>query len=973
MPRRPKYSLLVFLFTVALLSSLNIQKQKAGAESPVPPPPSQRADRFGVYNWNVSHAAAPTDGSTDRLNWGANKVAEVGSRTIRVAIGTRDDSNIYGVNPSGATELVQIAQSPAYDRLFRDERFQAYILTAYSLGDAESNWINGYTESEYATERDEIQRLGEHLLSNPAYAGKTFIIMNWEGDNAVYGVANKRSGWDYYTNWIRARAEGVKLARQNFPSSKARLFSGLEFSAVRSPKTGQPCGTPVANPVRNDPLQNRCVIDYVAPRVEVDYYSYSSWQSIVDRLDYPNESLKKRYRNDLNFALSKVQAKRPEITERNFIVGEFGFERTSFGECNAANHLNEMFDAFDGDDAFHPSYVIFWQIIDNARSYGAPHVAFGLFRARDGALGPTLLSETFQKKIAGEQAPNYTRCPRIRRWPEPPGVLTQDGTTDFKLNPDPVISIYTPNCCQKTEAPFSASGNTVHFNQSAYDFDISRDNASLWEESPMRINLSIPSARVPGEASVFVTDAHGIDSNQQSITLSCPDCPRVSPTCGVFNATNPGLQIEPDSVISINGSGFSPSGNTIVFRLLQPGQNALSRTLSRQNILFESPNQINLRLPSDLPKSYQAIVYVVNQNGLGSRESVIGVYPHCEDCSPELRPCQAIVNEAGGGFLPGSATTALGQFSAGGNYVIIEQVDKENIVHQYTLAQGADQWSEDIDRIHFSLPETLFPGRALIYVVDAKGRETSAREIFINATPFINVSAANYRGPILSAESVATAFGSSLASTSQAAPSTPLPTEMAGTRVIVKDIYGAERPAPLFYVSPGQVNYQVPAGTAPGWATVTVFSESGSPSTEAILIADVAPGLFSADASGKGLAAALALRKKADGELIYESVLAYDQNQSRFVPIPIEFDKPGDEVFLILFGTGWRGRNKGAPVTATVGGIPAQVLYAGPQGGLVGVDQLNLLLPRSLAGKGDANINVTIDGHNLNTVKVNIK
>src|SRR5262249_14246249 len=129
----------------------------------------------------------------------------------------------------------------------------------------------------------------------------------------------------------------------------------------------------------------------------------------------------------------------------------------------------------------------------------------------------------------------------------------------------------------------------------------------------------------------------------------------------------------------------------------------------------------------------------------------------------------------------------------------------------------------------------------------------------------------------------------------------------------------------------------------------------------------------SADASGKGLAAALALRKKADGELIYESVLAYDQNQSRFVPVPISLDKPGEEVFLILFGTGWRGRNIATPVTATVGGTPSQVLYAGPQGGLVGVDQLNLLLPRSLAGKGDASINVTIDGQNLNIVKVNVK
>lgn len=87
--------------------------------------------------------------------------------------------------------------------------------------------------------------------------------------------------------------------------------------------------------------------------MEVDYYSYSSWQSLLEKQDNPNESLKQRYKTDLGFALAKVKARRPEITERNFIVGEFGFERSRYGECHAANHLNEVFDAFDGDDAFH--------------------------------------------------------------------------------------------------------------------------------------------------------------------------------------------------------------------------------------------------------------------------------------------------------------------------------------------------------------------------------------------------------------------------------------------------------------------------------------------------------------------------------------------------------------------------------------------------------------------------------------------
>ena len=100
-------------------------KSQPDGYRPVPPAPTSPADRFGVYNWNVNDSAYPRDGSIDLLNWGANMVAELGSRTIRVYIGTLDIHHVYDVNPPGATELFQIAQSPAYDKLFRDPRFQA--------------------------------------------------------------------------------------------------------------------------------------------------------------------------------------------------------------------------------------------------------------------------------------------------------------------------------------------------------------------------------------------------------------------------------------------------------------------------------------------------------------------------------------------------------------------------------------------------------------------------------------------------------------------------------------------------------------------------------------------------------------------------------------------------------------------------------------------------------------------------------
>jgi uncharacterized protein (TIGR03437 family) len=934
----------------------------------VPPPPRQIADRFGVYNWNVNDAPFPDDGSSDRLNWGADKVAEMGARTIRVAISTRDD---YFVIPPDAADLTQIAKSAAYDKLFRDSRFQTYLLTAYSRGDMASNWSDGYQASEYAAEREEIKKFGEYLLGNPAFANKTFIILNWEGDNAISGVANKRSGWDHYVNWIRARAEGVKLARQSVPTSAAFLYSGLEFSAVG--KNGKPCGSAPDDPVREDPLKYRCVIDYVAPQVDVDYYSYSSWQSVIDRTITPNETLKQRYKTDLSFAMSKVKVGRPEISEQNFILGEYGFERARWGECNAANHLNEFFDSFDGEDAFHVSYAIFWQIIDNARLYGLLDERFGLFRVKDGQLGPTLLSETFQKRMAGQTVPNYTGCPRIRRWPEPPGVLNPQGGTSFTLDADAPISIYAPNCCQKVDSPFSSSGNTVHFDQIVRNFKISHGNTPLWYESPGQINLSMPAGRRPGEAWIYVTDARGIDSNAQNIILSCPNCPRLNGSCGIINADDPMKPISPGSVVSINGVGFSATGNTVFLELLQPGQASASHPLPRENMLLESPTQINVKLPADLPLTYQVVIYVVNAKGLQTGEAIIGISSPCQDCAPQFRPCRAVVNEAGGGFLAGTVTTAFGRFSSAGNKVVIEQVDRQNNVYQYTVTQGSSGWSEDGGHVRFALPTALFPGHATLYLVDAQGRETSAREIIINATLLRNVSAANYKGPNLSAESIAAAFGQSMASATQVAASNPLPTEMSGTRVLVKDNTGVERPAPLFFISPSQINYQIPPGTQLGSAAITVVNNMGVTSTDSVLIKTVTPGIFSANATGAGVAAALAYRLRSDGTQVYEPVASYDQSQKKFVSVPINLGAATDQVYLILFGTGIRGRSDLSAVKASIDGLDIEIGYAGPQGVLVGVDQLNLRLPNSLIGKEEVEVAIVVDGVAANPVKVRFK
>ena len=236
-----------------------------------------------------------------------------------------------------------------------------------------------------------------------------------------------------------------------------------------------------------------------------------------------------------------------------------------------------------------------------------------------------------------------------------------------------------------------------------------------------------------------------------------------------------------------------------------------------------------------------------------------------------------------------------------------------------------------------------------------------------------SVSAASFK-PEASAESINAAFGTGLATATVVGNQLPLPTSLAGTTVKVKDSAGTERLAPLFFVAPQQVNYLMPTGTAAGAATITITSGNGAIATGSLNITTVAPSLFTANSSGQGVPAAVLLRVKASGQQVYEPVARFDATQNRMVPVTIDFGPDlgsgSDQLYLLLFGSGLRYRSNPGATTVLAGNQPVEVLYVGAQGDMAGLDQLNLRLPRSMAGRGLVNLAVTVDGRSANTVQI---
>ncbi len=232
----------------------------------------------------------------------------------------------------------------------------------------------------------------------------------------------------------------------------------------------------------------------------------------------------------------------------------------------------------------------------------------------------------------------------------------------------------------------------------------------------------------------------------------------------------------------------------------------------------------------------------------------------------------------------------------------------------------------------------------------------------VYATEFVSVNAASFASDSVAApETILAGFGPNLAGITAAATTLPLPTVLGGVSVRITDQSAQPQLAPLFFVSPNQINYQIPPGIAQGVAQVEVIRDGSVVARGAVSINAVWPGLFTVNSFGTGTGAANVLRLRGS-QLIYESPTT-----------PIDLGIQGDQVFLVLYGSGLRGRSALNKVSVWLGGTKLNVDYAGAQGSLAGLDQINVPVPTTLAGRGQLDLIVYIDGWVANTIQFTIR
>jgi uncharacterized protein (TIGR03437 family) len=194
------------------------------------------------------------------------------------------------------------------------------------------------------------------------------------------------------------------------------------------------------------------------------------------------------------------------------------------------------------------------------------------------------------------------------------------------------------------------------------------------------------------------------------------------------------------------------------------------------------------------------------------------------------------------------------------------------------------------------------------------------------------------------------------------------PATSTATTVTVQDSAGSTFPAPLAYVSPSQITFQVPTGAATGSATVTINAPAGTQTATNVQIAAVSPAVFTLD--GLGLAAGWVTRVPSSGSPVIEPTYTLNSLGS-YSPTPISMGSATDKVYLSFYATGASAAGIGN-ITVTVNGLSCPVLYAAT-GEYTGVDQINCQMPAGLAKSGTVPVQLTASGIAAETVQVVIQ
>jgi uncharacterized protein (TIGR03437 family) len=459
-----------------------------------------------------------------------------------------------------------------------------------------------------------------------------------------------------------------------------------------------------------------------------------------------------------------------------------------------------------------------------------------------------------------------------------------------------------------------------------------------------------------GNIQVAATGASNTPQNV-AVTLtvqSAPPPPPPTPTLVLSLSTN--------ALSFTTLAGSNPPGQSL--QISNSAAGVLSWTISVASIsggnwltLGSTSGQGNASVPVTVNSAvlqagkYTAVLTVRASNAVNSPQNVtvsltvtakptLGANPSSLSFSGSLGSSPAAQSLAISGSEDGLSWTASASTSSGGNWLNLSATSgvtpSSVTVSVNTAGLAAGTYTGTIT---ISAAGVASQAVAVTLAVIASPVPTPTVSSIVNGASFA-------AGSPVAPGSIISIFGSNLATSAAGASGTPLPTELLTTTVAINRV-----PIPLYYVSPTQINAQVPFETPPGTAVLAGTANGALIPAVTFPVAATAPGIFQ-----YGTNRAVAVNP--DG-----SINASDHPA-----------KPGDVIVVYMTGQGAVSNPipSGAPAlgnplsetvattTATIGGASAEVLFSGLAPSFVGLLQANIRIPNVAAG--DRALLVTIGG-----------
>jgi uncharacterized protein (TIGR03437 family) len=196
----------------------------------------------------------------------------------------------------------------------------------------------------------------------------------------------------------------------------------------------------------------------------------------------------------------------------------------------------------------------------------------------------------------------------------------------------------------------------------------------------------------------------------------------------------------------------------------------------------------------------------------------------------------------------------------------------------------------------------------------------------------------------------------------------PLPFELSGVSVTIRDSLGVLYQAPVHYAGPFQVNYKVPDEVAIGLARVVITGPTKQVWGN-LIVERISPGLLSSTKMGDGPADGVFALDRAGKRTVSSTYDCAQQTEYDCPSVPIPLAE-SERAILTIYASGIRNRISLGAVRAAISGIDTPVLYAGPSDRYPWIDQIELELPPQLQHTGRVLVFVTVEDKAANPVQI---